>query len=64
VWPWDKPERSKHKKAQLMISGNDIWGISYEDIREWAKRISAREIVERLASGLEISFGYSRQRYC
>ena len=64
VWPWDKPEHGQRKKAQLMISGNDVWGITYEDIREWAKRISGREIVERLASDLEISFDYSRQRYC
>ena len=64
AWPWDMPERSKHKKAQLMISGNDVWRISYEDMREWAKHISAREIVECLTSGLEISFDYSRQRYC
>ena len=64
VWPWYRPECGQPKKAQLMISGNDIWGISYEDIREWAKCISGKEIVERLASDLEVSFDYSRQRYC
>lgn len=62
--PWDRPERGEDKKAQLMISGNDVWGITYEDIREWTKRVSGKEIVERLVSDLEISFDYSRQRYC
>ena len=64
VWPWDKPEYDQPKKAQLMISGNDVWGIAYEDIREWAKHISGKEIVKRLASDLEVSLDYSRQRYC
>lgn len=64
AWPWDRPERGEHKKAQLMISGNDVWGITYEDIREWAKRVSVKEIVERIANDLKVSFDYSRHRYC
>jgi hypothetical protein len=64
VWPWDRPERGEHRKTQLTISGNDVWGITYQDIREWAKRASGKEILERLASDLKVSFDYSRQRYC
>jgi hypothetical protein len=35
-------------------------GRVYEDILEWAKDISSKEIVERLASDLEVSLDYPR----
>lgn len=62
--PWDKPERYERKKAQWMIAGDDVWGLSYEDIRDWANKTTAYIILERLAKDLQASFAYSRQRYC
>lgn len=64
LWPWDKPERYQYKKAQWMISGEDVWGVAYEDIKEWAKRITSGQLLERLVNDLQVSFDYSRQRYC
>ena len=63
-WPWDRPERYERKKAQWMPAGDDVWGIAYEDIRDWAKSATDRQLLERLVSDLLVSFDYSRQRYC
>ena len=62
--PWDKPEQYQRKKAQWMISGDDVWGVAYEDIKEYATRHTDRQLPERLADDLVASFTYSRQRYC
>lgn len=63
-WPWDKPERYEYKKAQWMIAGDDVWGVAYEDIKEWAKSASDKQLLARLADDLQVSLTYSRQRYC
>jgi hypothetical protein len=63
-WPWDKSETYQYKKAQWMIAGDDVWGVSYEDIKEWAKSASDKQLLARLADDLQISLSYSRQRYC
>ena len=63
-WPWDKPQQCEGKKPQGMISGHDVWGVSYEDIRDWLRTATSGQIVERLAKDLRNSFDYSLQRYC
>lgn len=62
-WPWDKPQ-CEGKRPQGMISGDNVWGVSYEDIRDWSRTATGRQIVERLAKDLQTSFEYSRQHYC
>jgi hypothetical protein len=47
-----------------MIAGDDVWGVSYEDIRDWSNTTTASIILKRLAKDLQTSFSYSRQRYC
>jgi hypothetical protein len=64
AWPWDRPELYEGKKAQWVLAGSDVWGVAYEDIREWSRRVSDRQLLERLASDLQVSFDYSRQCYC
>jgi hypothetical protein len=63
-WPWDKPQRREVKRPQGMISGDDVWGVSYEDIRDWSRTATGRQVIERLAADLGTSFSYSRQHYC
>lgn len=63
-WPWDKPEKYQYKKAQWMLAGDDVWGVAYEDIKEWAKSSSDKQLFARLADDLQDSFDYSRGRYC
>jgi hypothetical protein len=63
TWPWDRPQR-EGKKPHGMISGDDVWGVSYEDIRDWSRTTTSRQIVQRLAKDLQTSFDYSRQHYC
>lgn len=62
--PWDKPERYEYKKAQWMIAGNDVWGITYDDLMEWLNKTTAVAVLERLVKDLQTSFVYSRYRYC
>jgi len=64
LWPWDRPECYEHKKARWMISGDDVWGVAYEDIKEWATHTTSSQLLERLTSDLQVSFNYSRRRYC
>ncbi len=61
-WPWDRPNECKD--AQRILAGNDVWGVAFEDIREWSKCITDRQLLERLANDLQVSFHYSRQCYC
>lgn len=63
-WPWDRPQRCEGQKPQGMISGNDVWGVSYKDIRDWLRTATSQQVVERLSKNLQTSFTYSRQRYC
>jgi len=62
--PWDKPERYERKKAQWMIAGDDVWRVSYEDLRDWLNTTRDAIILERLTKDLQTSFTYSQQRYC
>jgi len=62
-WPWDQPERYQREKAQWMLAGEDVWGVAYEDIRQWAEQRTSEELLERLASDLQISFDYCHPRY-
>jgi hypothetical protein len=62
-WPWDQPEPYERKKAQWMLAGDDVWGIAYEDIREWAKQMTCKQLLEHLVGDLQVSFDYSRQCY-
>jgi len=63
-WPWDKPQACEGKRPQGMICGDDVWGVSHEDLRDWSRTATSREVIERLAADLETSFSYSRQHYC
>jgi hypothetical protein len=63
-WPWDKLEQCEGKKPQGMMSGDDVWGVSYEGLQTWSRAAIGRQIAERLAGDLQISFNYSRQHYC
>ncbi len=63
-WPWDKPQQQEGKRPQGMISGNDVWGVSYEDIRDWLRTAASQQVVQRLVKDLQTSFDYSRQHYC
>lgn len=64
LWLWDKPERYERKKEQWTISGGDVWGVAYEDIRACSKGMTSSQLLERLAGDLQVSFDYSRHRYC
>ncbi len=64
LWPWDKLQRGENENPQGMIMGNDVWGVSYEDVQDLLKTATNRKVVERLAADLETSFSYSRRRYC
>ena len=63
-WPWDKPQQCEGERPQGMISGDDVWGVSYEDLQHWLRTAKGRQVVERLASDLQTSFRYSREHYC
>lgn len=63
-WPWDKPQQHKDKRPQGMISGDDVWGVSYDDIRNWLRIASSQQVIQRLAKDLQTSFDYSRRHYC
>ncbi len=62
--PWDQPDLRESSGAWWVISGDDVWGIAYEDVNEWAKGLTLRQLLERLASDLQVSFNYSRRHYC
>ena len=64
AFPWDKPQQCEGKKPPGMISGEDVWGVSCEDLRAWSRTATGQHIAECLASDLQTSFNYSRQRYC
>jgi len=64
MWPWDKPERYERKKAQWMISGEDVWGVSYETMQEWLRTATGRQLIEQLVKDLRISYVYAYNRYC
>lgn len=58
---WDKPEEYERKKAQWMPAGPDVWGCSYEALRERLGRL--QELEELLKADLELSYRYSVHRY-
>ena len=58
-FPWDRPEPYEYKKAQWMPAGNDVWGIAYEDLKEWASQVTCDEVLQRIANDLLASFHYS-----
>jgi hypothetical protein len=60
--PWDEPEVYERPKAYWMPAGDDVWGIAYEDLREYT-RITCPQLLERLVEDLKISFEYSLQHY-
>jgi hypothetical protein len=62
-WPWDRPSRSEPKTMPGMISGDDVWGLTYEDVEEWMKTTTHREILKSIADALQTSFNYSVHRY-
>ena len=61
--PWDRPERYRRKEAQWMLGGDDVWGISYEDIKELANKTTSQQFLQSLLADLKASFQYSQQRY-
>ncbi len=63
LWPWDKPERCDCGKAQRMPTGGDIWGVTYENIREWRSLATLQEILDGLVNDLQASYDYSVRRY-
>ena len=63
-WSWDRTNHYERKKGMWMIAGDDVWGVAYEDIKEWAKCITSKQLLETLANDLQVSLSYSRQRYC
>ena len=64
LWPWEKLERYEGKSVQWAISGDDVWGIAYEDLEIWTRDIDNEQILKRLTVDLQTSFNYSFQRYC
>jgi len=62
-WPWDRPSRSETRKVPGVISGDDVWGLAYEDVEEWVKATPYSEILEPIADALQTSFDYSVRRY-
>ena len=62
--PWDQPELHERSGAWWVISGDDVRGVTYEDIGQWAKGLTNKQLLERLASDLQVSFNYLRQHYC
>jgi hypothetical protein len=64
MWPWDKPERYERKKAQWMLAGDDVWGVSYEAMQEWLRTAIGRQLIEQLVKDLRISYAYSYEHYC
>ena len=63
---WDRPEKYEYRKAQWGLASkkvDDVWGISYEDIKAWAAKFTSQQFLERLVGDLEVSFNYSRRRY-
>ena len=63
-FPWDRLQKCEGKRPSGLISGEDVWGVSCEDLRAWSGTATGRQIAERLADDLQTSFDYSRQRYC
>ncbi len=61
--PWDRPERYKRKNAQWMLGGDDVWGISYEDIKGLANKTTSQQFIQSLLADLKVSFQYSQQHY-
>lgn len=61
--PWSQPERYQYKKAQWMMGGDDVWGVTYEDIKEWAGQASSKQVTESIATELEHSFRYMVRHY-
>jgi hypothetical protein len=61
---WEKLKGSDKKVVRRVISGDDVWGLSYEDIEKWTRTTNDKQILERLVRDLQKSFNYSRQRYC
>jgi hypothetical protein len=59
--PWDKPEEYEREKDQWMLAGPDVWGCSYEGLREYLDSLQALE--ELLKESLKLSHRYSIQRY-
>lgn len=59
--PWDRPEQYDPKKDQYMPDGSDVWGCSYEALREFLPRL--QELEELLEEDLALSYRYSIQRY-
>ena len=64
AFPWDRLRQCEGKRPPGLISGDDVWGVSYEDLRAWSGTATGRQVADRLASDLLNSFNYSRQRYC
>jgi hypothetical protein len=59
--PWDRPEPYDRAKDQYMPAGSDVWGCSYEALREYLPRLQELEAV--LKEDLAISYRYAIQRY-
>ena len=64
LWPWEKLEHGEGDTVRWVISGDDVWGVAYEDLGRWTKDSGNEQILKRLADDLQTSFNYSRQRYC
>jgi hypothetical protein len=64
LWPWEKLERDEGNSVRGVISGDDVWGMAYEDLGRWVKDSGNEQILKRLTDDLQTSFNYSRQRYC
>ena len=64
AFPWDRLRQCEGKRPPGLICGEDVWGVSCEELRAWSGTAPGRQTAERLASDLLTSFNYSRQRYC
>jgi hypothetical protein len=59
--PWERPEQYLRNKAQWMLAGTDVWGLTYESLRVYLGRLP--ELEELLRAEVEDSYRHSVRRY-
>lgn len=59
--PWERPAEYERKKAQWMLAGPDVWGLSYEAVQEFLHHVEDLESV--LRDDICESYRYACERY-
>ena len=52
LWPWEKLECNEDPTLRWAISGDDVWGIAYEDLERWISDCGNEIILKRLVNDL------------